>query len=173
MTLEDRCRDIQLVLSDVDGVMTDGGVLFDNQAIETKKFYIRDGLGVKLWQRAGGQFGLLTGRTSHIVRVRADELDIDIVRQGVDDKLVAANQLFGELEIEPEQVCYLGDDLPDLPVLRAVGFAVTVADGCEEARQAADYVTVAAGGGGAVRETVEVILKAQGRWEDLIKKYTG
>ena len=173
MTLEDRCRDIQLVLSDVDGVMTDGGVWFDNQAIEIKKFHIRDGLGVKLWRRAGGQFGLLTGRTSHIVRVRADELGIDIVRQGVEDKLAAAIQLFSELEITPEQVCYLGDDLPDLPVLRAVGFGVTVADGCEEARQAADYVTQAAGGSGAVRETIEVILKAQGRWGDLIKNYTG
>ena len=93
MKLEDRYRNIELVLSDVDGVLTDGGITFDNQGIETKEFFIRDGLGIRLWQRAGFRFGVLTARTSHIVRLRAVELGIDIVRQGFEDKLPVAQQI--------------------------------------------------------------------------------
>jgi len=172
MDLNARCQQVELILSDVDGVLTDGGVRFDNQAVESKQFHIRDGLGIKLWQRAGYRFGLITGRTSHLVKVRADEIGIEIVRQGVDDKLRAGHDILGELGLSPQRVCYLGDDLPDLPLVRAVGLGVAVADACAELRDAADYVTRTPGGRGAVRETVELILQAQGRWEGLIKKYT-
>lgn len=171
MSLADLCRPIELILSDVDGVFTDGGVIFDNQGIETKRFHIRDGLGVKLWRRAGGKFGIITGRTSHIVSIRAAELGIDIVRQGTDQKLAVAREIMAQWKLTPEQVCYLGDDLPDLPAIRQVGLGVTVADAPEELRQAAHYVTHARGGEGAVRETIEVILKAQRRWEELLRKY--
>ena len=171
MDLASRCRPIELLLSDVDGVLTDGGVIFDNEGIEIKRFHIRDGLGIRLWQRAGHRFGLITGRASHIVQLRAVELGVDIVRQGIDDKLPAAKQVLAERKLRPEQVCYIGDDLPDLPVLRHVGLAVAVGDGCEELRQAAHYVTTAHGGRGAVREVVELILKAQGRWDDVLQKY--
>jgi 3-deoxy-D-manno-octulosonate 8-phosphate phosphatase (KDO 8-P phosphatase) len=173
MKLESLAERVELILSDVDGVMTDGSVVFDNQGIETKLFHIRDGLGIKLWRRAGYRFGMITGRSSHIVRMRAAELGVDIVRQGVDDKLAVAEQIVAEAGLTPQQVCYVGDDLPDLPPMRYVGFAVAVADGSEELRRAAHYVTTAPGGRGALRETIELILKAQGRWDDLIQKYRG
>ncbi|HEY2146805.1 MAG TPA: HAD hydrolase family protein [Pirellulales bacterium] len=171
MKIEPLAERVELILSDVDGVMTDGGVVFDNQSIETKVFHIRDGLGIKLWRRAGYRFGMVTGRSSHIVRMRAAELDVDMLRQGVEDKLAVAEQIVAEARLSPQQVCYIGDDLPDLPAMRYVGFAVAVADGSEEVRRGAHYVTTTPGGRGAVRETIELILKAQGRWDDLIQKY--
>jgi 3-deoxy-D-manno-octulosonate 8-phosphate phosphatase (KDO 8-P phosphatase) len=171
MKLDARCQPIELILSDVDGVLTDGGIVLDNQGIETKRFCIRDGLGIRLWQRAGYRFGLISLRSSQIVKSRADELGIDILRQGTDDKLAALRQTLNELRLRPEQTCYLGDDLPDLPAVRAVGLGVAVADACDELRRAAHYVTTAKGGSGAVRETVELLLKAQQRWIDVIQTY--
>ena len=171
MKLEDRCRGIELVLSDVDGVLTDGGIIFDNEGIETKRFHIRDGLGIKLWQRAGFQFGILTGRTSHIVRIRALELGLDIIRQGFDEKLPAAREILQQKSLEFTQVCYIGDDLTDLPVIRRVGLGVAVADAAPEVRTAAHLVTQQRGGAGAVRELIETLLKAKNRWDDLIRKY--
>ena len=169
--LQPRCEPIELLLSDVDGVLTDGRVVYDNQGIETKHFHIRDGMGIRLWQKAGYRFGLVTLRSSHIVRARAAELGIDIVRQGAGDKLVTVREILAELNLSPRQVCYLGDDLPDLSVVREMGLGVAVADACAELREAADYVTDAPGGRGAVRETVEMILKAQLRWNDVIRSY--
>jgi len=173
MDVAPRCRPIELILSDVDGDLTDGGVIFDNQGIEIKRFHIRDGLGIKLWQRVGHHFGLVTGRASHIVQLRAKELGVDLVRQGIDDKLPAVKQIAGQLRLRAEQVCYVGDDLPDLPVLQWVGLAAVVADGCEELHPAAHYITKAGGGRGALREIIELILKAQGRWLDIVQKYAG
>ena len=173
MKVETRAERIELILSDIDGVLIDGGVVFDNQGIETKIFHIRDGLGIKLWNKTGFRFGMITGRSSHIVRMRAAELGVELVRQGVEDKLAVTEQIIAELRLEPQQVCYIGDDLPDLPAMRIVGFAVAVADGSDDVRRAAHYVTKAPGGRGAVRETVELILKAQGRWDDLIQRYRG
>ena len=172
MKLEQRCQEIELVLADVDGVLTAGQIVFNNQGIEAKQFHIRDGLGIKLWQRAGYRFGLITGRSSHIVKIRAGELGIEIVRQTAEDKLPVALEILQQLGLQPNQTCYIGDDLPDLPVMRAVGLGVAVADACAEVRQAAHHVTQLRGGEGAVRETIEVILKAQRRWNDLIQKYT-
>jgi len=171
MSLEQQCRPIRLILSDVDGVLTDGGIVYDNQGIETKQFHVRDGLGIRLWQKAGYRFGLITRRSSHIVKVRVAELGIEIVRQGIDNKLSVVGALLDELRLTPVQTCYIGDDLPDLPAIRTVGFGVAVADACSELRQAAHYTTTLHGGAGAVRETIEVILKAQGRWDDLIQSY--
>src|SRR5262249_123156 len=172
MDLVPRCRPIELILSDVDGVLTDGGVIFDNQGIEIKRFHIRDGLGIKLWQRAGHHFGLVTGRASHIVQLRAKELGIELVRQGIDDKLPAVKQILAERRLRPEQVCYVRDDLPHLPVLRWVGLAAVVADAGEDLRGAAHYVSTFPGGHGALREIIEMILKAQGRWTDIVQKYS-
>ncbi len=171
MKLDERCRGIELLLADVDGVLTDGRVVFDNQGIETKHFHIRDGMGIKLWQRAGYKFGLVTGRSSHIVKIRADELGVDIVRQTAEDKLPAAQEIARGLGLTMAQVCYIGDDLPDLPAVRAAGLGVSVADGCAELRTAAHWVTTLGGGEGAVRETIEMILKAQRRWDELVQKY--
>jgi 3-deoxy-D-manno-octulosonate 8-phosphate phosphatase (KDO 8-P phosphatase) len=172
-SLSDRCRNIEFILSDVDGVLTNGGIVFDNQGIETKQFHSRDGLGIKLWRRAGGKFGLLTARASHIVKLRSSELGVDVLRQGFEDKLPAAQQLFSELHLDPAKVCYIGDDLPDLPVMQCVGFGVAVADAAEEIRQAAHHVTDLAGGQGAVRETIEFILKIKGSWDGIVGTYRG
>ncbi|MBN2293038.1 MAG: HAD hydrolase family protein [Pirellulales bacterium] len=169
--IEPICRSIELILSDVDGVMTDGLLVYDNQGIETKRFYVRDGIGIRLWQKAGHKFGIITLRSSQIVRSRAAELDIEIVRQGAGNKLATLQSILDETGITAERTCYIGDDLPDLPVIRKVGLGVAVADACVEVRQSAHFVTKTPGGHGAVRETVEMILKAQMRWEDLIQPY--
>jgi 3-deoxy-D-manno-octulosonate 8-phosphate phosphatase (KDO 8-P phosphatase) len=173
MKFDQRAQAIELILSDVDGVLTPGELIFDNQGIETKHFHIRDGLGIKLWQRAGYRFGLVTGRSSHIVKLRAAELGIEIVRQTAEDKLPATQEIIASLGLSLSQVCYIGDDLPDLPAVRAVGLGVAVADACSELREAAHFVTTLGGGCGAVRETIETILKSQRRWDDLIQKYSG
>ena len=128
-------------------------------------------LKLRNWFLNGFRFGLVTGRASHIVRMRAAELGVELVRQGVEEKLPAVQQILAELQLKPDQVCYVGDDLPDLPPLLHVGLGVAVADGAAELCQAAHYVTKAPGGSGAIRETIEMILKRQGRWEDLIQKY--
>ena len=171
MRLDDRCQSIELILSDVDGVLTDGGLIFDNQGQELKQFHIRDGMAIHIWQRAGNQFGIITGRSSQMVRLRAAELGVEIVRQGVEEKLTTALQVIGEAGFAPEQVCYVGDDLPDLAVIDAVGLGVAVADAAEEVRRTADYITSVDGGHGAVREVVELILKNQNCWNDMIRKY--
>jgi YrbI family 3-deoxy-D-manno-octulosonate 8-phosphate phosphatase len=171
MNLEQRCKTIQLILSDVDGVMTDGMLVFDNQGIESKRFHVRDGTGIKLWRRAGGQFGIITARTSHVVEVRSGELGIDIVRQGVDHKVSTVKAVLKELNLKPEQAAYIGDDLLDLGCVQFVGLGVAVADACEELRGVADLVTELPGGRGAVRETIETILKSQRRWDDLVASY--
>jgi len=173
MTSDPRCEPIRLILSDVDGVLTDGGVIFDNQGIETKRFFIRDGMGIKLWQQAGYRFGIVTGRSSHIVQLRAAELNIDLVRQGMSEKTAAVEEILRQLSLDWNQLCYIGDDLPDLPVIRRAGLGVAVADAAAEVRERAGYVTSAVGGAGAVRELVEMILKEQRRWDDLIQRYLG
>ena len=129
------------------------------------------GMGIRLWQKAGYRFGLITHRSSNIVKMRVADLGIEIIRQGIDNKLSAMRQILAELRLTPSQVCYIGDDLPDLPAVRAAGVGVAVADACAELRQAAHHVTTLPGGDGAVRETIELILKAQSRWEDLIQAY--
>ena len=171
MNLAELCRPIELILSDVDGVLTDGSIVYDNQGIETKRFFVRDGLGIRLWQRAGGKFGLVTARSSHIVKVRAAELGIEIVRQGSEQKRTITEQIAAELGLAPQKICYIGDDLPDLAAMQHVGLAVAVGDACTEVREAAHYVTTASGGRGAVRETVELILKVQRRWDDIVQKF--
>ena len=171
MKLDARCKQIELILSDVDGVLTDGGVIYDNQGIEIKRFHVRDGLGIKLWQRAGYSFGVVTARNSHIVKVRAAELGVDIVRQGFEQKLPIVKEIVEDRGLPLDAVCYIGDDLTDLPVLKQVGLAVGVADAVAEVRATAHYVTKTPGGSGAVRETIETILKANKRWDDLIQKY--
>jgi len=165
------CQPIELILADVDGVLTDGSIIFDNDGVEIKRFNIRDGLGIKLWQQAGGKFGLVTGRNSHIVNVRAAELGIEIVRQGTDKKLTSVKEILKQLNLTPEQTCYIGDDLPDLAALRYVGLGAAPADACADVRQAADYVTTAAGGHGAVRELIELILRSQQRWDDVLHTF--
>jgi 3-deoxy-D-manno-octulosonate 8-phosphate phosphatase (KDO 8-P phosphatase) len=163
-------RPIQLILSDVDGVLTNGGIILDNAGVETKTFHVRDGLAIKLWQKAGLYFGLVTARNSQIVKIRAAELGISLLRQGFSDKLPAARELFTSLHLQPHEVCYIGDDLPDLPVMYEVGLSVAVADAATEVRDAATWVMKSQGGSGAVRELIERLLKAKSLWEDFVPR---
>lgn len=161
-------KSIRMILSDVDGVLTDGSIVIDNAGVETKSFFVRDGLGIKLWQRAGFRFGLVTARNSQIVKLRAAELGIELVRQGSQEKLPVARELFQQTGLTPQEVCYIGDDLPDLPVMWEVGLSVAVADAASEVRAAATWVTNAPGGRGAVRELVERLLRGKGMWDQFV-----
>ena len=155
---------IRLLVMDVDGVLTDGRIILDSTGNESKEFHVRDGSGLKLWQRAGKRAAVITGRTSTVVAVRAAEIGLDPVIQGAAEKLPAFRRVLNECRVKPEQVAYVGDDLPDVPVMVQCGLAVAVADACPEARRAAHYVTTAPGGHGAVREAIELILGCQGAW---------
>jgi 3-deoxy-D-manno-octulosonate 8-phosphate phosphatase (KDO 8-P phosphatase) len=169
--LEERLRRVRILLVDVDGVLTDGMVVWDNHGIEQKAFHIRDGLGIKLWLKSGGLTGIVTGRSSHVVELRAGELGIGLVRQGVTDKRATVAAILDEHGLAWEEAAFVGDDLPDLPVVEACGVGVAVADACGELRAAADLVTQAAGGRGAVREVVERLLLARGEWDAIVRRY--
>jgi 3-deoxy-D-manno-octulosonate 8-phosphate phosphatase (KDO 8-P phosphatase) len=163
-----RCQSIELLVADVDGVMTDGAVVLDDRGIETKHFHVRDGLGFGLWHRAGKQAAILSGRMTAAVERRASELGIAHVLQGHDEKIAPFRSLIDRLGLTEQQVCFVGDDLPDLPVLVSVGLAACPADAVAEVKSAAHFITGAAGGRGVIREVIELILRAQGRWNDLI-----
>ena len=169
--LSERCAAIRLVLSDVDGVLTDGRLMIDNQGVESKQFHIRDGQGIRLWQQSGGQFGIVTGRSSQVVKLRATELDIKILRQGIKDKWPVVRAICEEMGHTSAEVCYVGDDLPDMATIEQVGLGVAVADAAEEVRQAADYTTSVGGGHGAMREVIELLLKNTNRWDAAVRKY--
>jgi len=169
--LEHRLERVRLLLLDVDGVLTAGGVGWSNDGIELKTFHIRDGLGIRLWQKAGGLVGIVTGRSSHVVELRAGELGIEIVRQGVDEKHAVVAVILEELGLSWQEVAFMGDDLPDLAAVEASGVGVAVADACRELREVADLVTEARGGHGAVREVVERLLVARGAWEPIVRRF--
>ena len=163
--------DIELLVLDVDGVLTDGRVVLDADGREIKRFSVRDGAGLKYWQRAGGQVAILSGRSSPAVVARAVELGITNVVQNAKQKLPAYEALLERLGMTDARTAVMGDDLPDLPLLRRAGYALAPADAVEDVRAAADYVTAAAGGEGAVREAIEMLLKQAGRWDDIMARY--
>ena len=171
LPLAQRCAPITLLVLDVDGVLTDGSIVYAGADVEIKAFHVRDGSGLKIWQQEGKQAALISGRRSPAVVKRAAELGIGTVLEGVTDKLAALGQLLAATGHSPEQVCAIGDDLPDLPLLGRAGLAIAVADACPEVRQAAHHVTRARGGRGAVRETVEWILHCQGRWQRVVERF--
>lgn len=160
---------ITCILSDVDGVMTDGRIVYDNQCVETKRFHVRDGVAIKAWMKSGFDFGILTARSSEIVTHRAAELGIKHVQQGYEDKLPAAMSMMSVLGVKPEQVCYIGDDLPDIPVMRRVGLAVAPADAAFDAQEAAGWIMRSKGGEGALRELIERLLRSKHRWEEHLR----
>ena len=159
-----------MLVVDVDGVLTDGAIVYSDQGAELKSFHVRDGSGLKAWTKLGKKAGIITGRRSPLVQRRADELGFCVVVQGAQDKRAAFDRVLHETGVRAEQVCYVGDDLPDLPLLRRAGLAVAVADACPEAIADAHYVTKAGGGRGAVREVIELVLRAQGHWQALVAK---
>jgi 3-deoxy-D-manno-octulosonate 8-phosphate phosphatase (KDO 8-P phosphatase) len=170
-SLAARCAPIEMLVLDVDGVLTDGGIVYADDGAELKKFHVRDGSGLKIWQYLGKRTAIVTGRTSKVVTVRAAELGIEPVYQGAPEKMAAFRELLAAGSLRPEQVCFIGDDVPDLPLLLSAGLAVAVADACPEARAAAHYVTRVGGGRGAVRETVELILRCQGTWQRVVERF--
>lgn len=163
---------IQLLLLDVDGVLTDGRVVYTDGGQEIKAFHVRDGSGLKYWRRSGRRAAILSGRSSPAVARRAAELGIDVVVQGADEKLPALNRILTDTGLRADQVCAVGDDLPDLPVLMCCGLAVTVADAVPEAKAIAHYVTTVPGGQGAVREVVEWLMRGQGTWDAVVTGLT-
>ncbi len=169
--MDQRFQNIRLLLLDVDGVLTDGRIIYDNNGVETKAFDVKDGHGLKLLQRAGVKVGIITGRESQVVAHRASELGIDILYQGAKDKLIPYAEILDGLGLLDEQVAYMGDDVVDLPVLRRVGFAATVADGVEDIKPYVDYVTTRGGGRGAVREVCDYLLKRSGKWSMVTDRY--
>ncbi|HEX40808.1 MAG TPA: phenylphosphate carboxylase subunit delta [Phycisphaerales bacterium] len=169
--LKDKLAKIELLVLDVDGVLTDGTIIIHGDGSETKSFHTLDGHGIRLWQRAGGRTALLSGRMSDPTAIRAAALDIEHVFQNMHHKLPKMQEFLAEIGLEPDRVAYVGDDLPDLPVMRYVGLGVAVADAVPEVRRYADYVTAHPGGRGAVREVIEMLLRASGRWDALMERY--
>lgn len=160
-----------MLVLDVDGVLSDGRLIVHSDGSESKAFHTLDGHGIRMWQRAGLKVALLSGRHSVATQRRADELDIAYVLQDCHLKRPALEELLATAGLKAEQTAYVGDDLPDLPPMRMVGFAVAVANAVEEVKAQADYVTTRPGGSGAVREVIEHILKGSGRWQPLMERY--
>ena len=164
-------KKIKLLLLDVDGVLTDGRLYYGNSGEELKAFNIQDGLGIKLLQRGDIQVGIITGRDSALLQRRADELSINPVVQGREDKLTALNELLDTLDVQMDEIAFMGDDLPDLAVIRRVGLGITPANGASTLAQQALWQTTQSGGQGAVREAAEMILEAQGKLQSLLASF--
>jgi 3-deoxy-D-manno-octulosonate 8-phosphate phosphatase (KDO 8-P phosphatase) len=163
--------EIKMLITDVDGVMTDGTIIINADGSESKKFNILDGHGIKMWHRAGLASAFISGRDTAATSVRAKQLNITYVFQGCKKKLPAFEELLKKAELSENQVAYIGDDLLDLPLVKRAGFGVAVAGAVSELKDIADYVTTVPGGAGAVREVIECILKDTGKWQGLIQRY--
>ena len=160
-----------MVVFDVDGVLTDGGIYLDGSGAEIKRFNVHDGTGIKYLRRSGIALAIISGRESGAVEARAGDLGIEHVYQGCKVKLNAYEDLKKRAGLPDDEIAYVGDDLPDLPVMRLCGLAVAVANAREEVRREAHYITAAAGGEGAAREFAEWFLKLTGRWEGILSRY--
>lgn len=171
--LQQKAANIQLIALDVDGIMSDGRIYFSASGDELKGFNILDGLGLKQLMKAGITVAVITGRRSPLTEKRMADLGIEHFMQGREDKKVALLELIADMNLQPEQIAYMGDDLPDLPALTFAGLGITVPNGYWLVRQHADYCTQTAGGSGAVREACDLILWAQGRLEQTLAPYTG
>ncbi len=163
--------EIKLLVLDVDGVLTDGTVVVNADGRESKFFNVLDGHGIRLWRRAGLKAAFLSGRRSGPTSKRAEQLEVDFCIEDCHDKLPALERLAEELSMSAEQIAYVGDDLMDLPPMRYAGFSAAAANAVDEVKEAADYVTKQRGGGGAVREVIEYILKKSGEWGKLMERY--
>ena len=169
--IDRRASRVKLLLMDCDGVLTDGRLWLTEEGDDQKSFNTRDGLGLSLLHRAGLRSGIISGRNSRAVTRRAQELGIEFVRQGDPDKIEAFQQILQQAGVDENEVAFIGDDLNDIPLMQRAELAVAVADAVGETLSVAHYVTQARGGQGAVREVIELILKSQDRWNDLIDNY--
>lgn len=164
-------KNIKLLILDVDGVLTDGSIILDNEGNEFKTFHVRDGHGIKMLEKAGIKVAIITGRHSKVVDRRAHELGITEVYQRCHIKLVAYEHLIEKMGISDKEVAYVGDDIVDIPIFKRVALSVAVADATEETKAEAMIVTENRGGRGAVREICDLILKSNGKWKELIDEY--
>ncbi len=171
MSLESKASRIQLLLFDVDGVLTDGAVVMHADGSESKGFHIRDGAAIVWAQRVGLTVGLLSARLSGATAHRAAQLAVRIVEQGVKSKLDTYKQIVRDARVEDANVAYMGDDLLDLPVLTRVGLSAAPADAAAEVRERVDWVSSVGGGRGAARELIELVLRAQHRWDEVLRQY--
>lgn len=171
MDIFEKATRIRLLVLDVDGVMTDGKVVYDDSGQELKFFDSRDGHGIKMLLRTGVETAIITGRMSGAVEHRAANLGISMVYQKALNKADALNDVAARTGLRDAEICVMGDDLPDLPMMRRAGLAVAVPDAVDAVRLAADYTTRHAGGNGAVREVCELIMKAQGSWQAVTARY--
>ena len=167
----DRARKIRMVLMDVDGVLTDGRLFMFSDGSEGRVFHVRDGHGVRMGQRGGLMFGILSGRESGVVTNRTEELYITEVHQRVFDKIERYSEIVDRLQLADEAVCFVGDDLVDLPVINRVGLAVAPADADEHVRKHVHWVTSRNGGDGAVRQVIDLLLHASGKWDVVTQRY--
>lgn len=167
---EDRLKRIEMVLLDVDGVLTSGEIIYSDSGEQIKIFNVKDGLGIRLLKEAGIQVGIITGRKGKALQHRCDNLGIDLIFDGIRDKVKVLDDINAKSGIPYEAMAYIGDDLPDVPVMKKVGLGVAVGDASQTVQQNAHMTTRAHGGKGAVREVCEAILIAQGRWDDLIQR---
>jgi len=162
---------IQLLILDVDGVLTDGGIIVHSDGTESKRFSVLDGHRIKLWQRSGGLTAIISGRETAATTIRAEQLGITHVMQGCLEKLPAFEQLLEKVDLTPKQTAYVGDDLMDIPLVRRVGFGAAVANASDELKKYADFITQRTGGDGAVAEVIEHLLKKKMKWEKLMERY--
>ncbi len=169
--IEERARNVKMLILDVDGVLTDGSIIYADSGEELKNFSVRDGLGMSLLDKAGIKSIIITAKKSRALIRRAKEMGVARVYQNAVDKVKAYEQVLRAFKLTDEAVCYVGDDLIDIPILRRVGLAVGVADGSDELRDVVHYITRRQGGKGAVREVIDIILKAQGRWNEVTRVY--
>lgn len=166
-----RYGNIKLLALDMDGVLTDGGIILNEDGTESKKFSVQDGHGIKMWQRAGLKTAIISGRSTKVTQLRADQLGIEHLYQDAKKKLPVYEQLLKETGIDTRDTAYVGDDLLDLPLVRRAGFGVAVANAVGELKENADYITQKPGGAGAVREVIEYLLKESGQWLPLMERY--
>lgn len=171
LSFTERAQQVKMIVLDVDGVLTNGLMFFGSEGESMKAFHVHDGLGISLAHNAGIQTAIITGRTSEMVRRRAAELNIGDLYQGTLDKVIAMQQLIAKYHLELSQICYVGDDLNDLPLLEMVGLACSVADAVNEVKAASHFTASLPGGAGAVRQIIEMILKSQGKWESTVAAY--
>ncbi len=167
----EKIKPIKLLILDVDGVLTDGKILYNDRGEEIKAFDVKDGHGIKLLMRSGIEVVLITGRESEVVLHRARDLGIEQVHQKVKNKIEVYEKILEEKKLNDRNVGFIGDDLIDMPVLRRVGFSATVLDAIQEVKEVADYTASRKGGEGAVREICELLLKAQNKWEEVTDRY--
>ena len=169
--LLNKLKNIKLVILDVDGVLTNGGIIYNDNGVETKIFNVKDGLGIRLLMNAGIKLCIATGRRSNVLYHRCKNLGIEHIFDGLGDKAATLDLILDRTGVSAEQIAFMGDDLPDLTLMKKVGVSIAVADAHNTVLNYADMITLKKGGNGAVRETCEAILKAQGLWENVLERF--